>query len=108
VGIEGVEGVEALRDPDGSEPVYHQFTLVTDRRNALREHLAAEGVGSAVYYPIPLHRQPALERFVAAGLELPVSERAAERVLSLPMFPELTDDELTEVTSSLRGFFRDR
>lgn len=97
--------VDLLRDPEGSEPVYHQFTLLTDRRDALKAHLAAAGIGSAVFYPIPLHRQPALERFVPAGLELPVAERAARRALSLPMFPELEDAEVEEVCRSLGRFF---
>ncbi len=103
--LAGRDGIELLADPAGSEPVYHQFTLLAERRDALREHLAARGVGSAVYYPIPLHRQPALERFRPAGLELPVSERAAERALSLPMFPELTDDEVESVVAAVESYF---
>ncbi len=103
--LAGRDGVELLEDRPDTEPVYHQFTLLSDRRDALREHLAGRGVGSAVYYPIPLHRQPALERYAAAGLELPVSERAAERALSLPMFPELTDVEVAEVVAALAAFF---
>jgi dTDP-4-amino-4,6-dideoxygalactose transaminase len=103
--LAGVDGVEVLHDPEGTEPVYHQFTLLADRRDALREHLAAGGIGSAVFYPIPLHRQPALARFVPAGLELPVAERASLRALSLPMFPELEDHEVTAVRGSLARFF---
>jgi dTDP-4-amino-4,6-dideoxygalactose transaminase len=97
--------LEILRDPEGSEPVYHQFTLLADRRDALKAHLAAAGIGSGVYYPIPLHRQPALERFVPAGLELPVAEAAARRALSLPMFPELEDGEVERVAEAAAGFF---
>ncbi|HSL81551.1 MAG TPA: DegT/DnrJ/EryC1/StrS family aminotransferase, partial [Thermoanaerobaculia bacterium] len=96
--------VDLLRDPEGTEPAHHQFTLLTDRRDALREHLAEGGVGSAVYYPVPLHRQPALERFAPRGLELPVSERAARRALSLPMFPELEDREAEAVCERLGSF----
>lgn len=92
-------------DAEGSEPVYHQFTLLTDRRDALRDHLAEAGIGSGVYYPLPLHRQPALARFVPPGLELPVSERAAERALSLPMFPELEDAEVEAVCRAVEAFF---
>ena len=100
-----LSGVEVLRDPPGSEPVYHQFTLLSDRRDELRDHLAAGGIGSAVYYPIPLHRQPALEPLMPAGVELPVSERASRRALSLPMFPELRDDEVDAVCEAVRAFF---
>ena len=96
--------VELLRDPEGTEPVHHQFTLLTDRRDALREHLGAGGIGAAVYYPVPLHRQPALERWAPRDLELPVSERAARRALSLPMFPELEDAEVEAVCARLGSF----
>ena len=97
--------VELPVDPEGTDPVYHQFTLLTGRRDALREHLAGRGIGSGVYYPIPLHRQPALARFALAEPELPVSERAAETALSLPMFPELEDAEVAEVCEAIAGFF---
>jgi len=103
--LDGIAEVELLRDPPGTEPVYHQFTLLTDRRDALREHLAGQGIGSVVFYPIPLHRQPALAAYVPEGFALPVSERAAERVLSLPMFPELTDAEVETVVASVLSFF---
>lgn len=103
--LAGAEGVDVLRDSPGTEPVYHQFTLLTDRRDELRDHLAAAGIGSAVYYPVPLHRQPALQHLVPTALELPVSDAACRRVLSLPMFPELRDDEVDEVCGSLAGFF---
>ena len=103
--LTGASGVDILRDPDGTEPVYHQFTLLADRRDALREHLAADGIGSTVFYPVPLHRQPALARFSPAGLELPVSEAAARRALSLPIFPELEAAEVEAVCRSLGRFF---
>jgi dTDP-4-amino-4,6-dideoxygalactose transaminase len=103
--LERFEEVDLPRDPEGTEPVYHQITLLTDRRDALREHLAERGIGSAVFYPIPLHRQPALERYAPAGLSLPVSERAAERALSLPMFPELEDSEVDAVCDALEEHF---
>jgi dTDP-4-amino-4,6-dideoxygalactose transaminase len=100
--LAGAAGVEILRDPEGTEPVYHQFTLLSDRRDALKEHLAAAGIGSTVYYPVPLHRQPALAQFARQDLELPVSERAARLALSLPMFPELTDGEVDLVARTLQ------
>ncbi|MGD2115377.1 MAG: DegT/DnrJ/EryC1/StrS family aminotransferase [Acidobacteriota bacterium] len=105
--LEPFDAVDLPRDADGTEPVYHQFALLTDRRDALREHLAERGIGSVVFYPIPLHRQPALAPYVPEGLSLPVSERAAERVLSPPMFPELEDAEVEEVRRALGEFFSD-
>jgi dTDP-4-amino-4,6-dideoxygalactose transaminase len=103
--LAGVADVDLPEDPPGTEPVYHQFTLLSDRRDALRAHLAEAGIGSGVYYPIPLHRQPALAAYAADGVSLPVSERASERALSLPMFPELEDWEVAAVVEALREFF---
>ena len=103
--LTGVAGVDLLEDPPGTVAVYHQFTLLSDRRDALRAHLAEAGIGAAVYYPIPLHRQPALAPYAPGAPALPVSERAAERVLSLPMFPELTEQEVEAVVASALSFF---
>jgi len=103
--LEGAAGVDLPADAPGTGPVYHQFTLLSDRRDALREHLADADIGSAVYYPIPLHKQPALAAFAGDGAALPVSERAAARALSLPMFPELTDAEVAAVAEAVAGFF---
>jgi len=105
--LAGAPDVDLPQDPAGAEPVYHQFTLLSDRRDALRAHLAEAGIGSAVYYPIPLHQQPALAAYVTDGVSLPVSERASERALSLPMFPELEDGEVEAVTAAVREFFGD-
>lgn len=98
-------GVELPVDAAGTESVHHQFTLLADRRDALREHLGDRGIGTGIYYPIPLHRQPALARFAPPGLELPVAERACSRALSLPMFPELEEGEVEAVCDALAGFF---
>lgn len=81
--------------------VYHQYTVLTDRREAIQQALAQAGCASAVYYPIPLHRQ---EVFVTAcaGLSLPVSEDLASRVLSLPIYPELTEAQMDRVIAAIR------
>ena len=88
-----------------NESIFNQYTIRTGRRDALREHLAARGIGSAVYYPLPLHLQPC---FAYLGYEkgsLPHSERAAAEVLSLPIYPELKEEQLAEVVEAIRGFF---
>ena len=81
--------------------VYAQYTVQVDHRDAVREMLRVEGIPTAIHYPVPLHLQP-----VFAGLNLPegsfpVAESAAKRVLSLPMHPYLTGDELIRITSVL-------
>ncbi|MDX9745497.1 MAG: DegT/DnrJ/EryC1/StrS family aminotransferase [Syntrophales bacterium] len=75
--------------------VFHQFTLLAERRDDLMKSLSEEGIASAIYYPIPLHRQ---EVFVGRSHgALPVTERVADRVLSLPMFPEITPEEIRRI-----------
>ena len=80
--------------------VYHQYTVLTDRREASQQALTQAGCASAIYYPIPLHRQ---EVFAAAcaGLSLPVSEQTAARVLSLPIYPELTEMQMDRVVTAI-------
>jgi perosamine synthetase len=83
--------------------VYHQYTLdVGPARDAIVADLAAAGVSTGIYYPIPVHRQPYV---LALGIraDLPVTDRAAARSLSLPMFPGLTDDEAATVIEAVRA-----
>ncbi len=76
--------------------VFHQYTLRTDRRDDVQSALNAAGIASAVYYPIPLHRQEVFAGDLSS-LSLPHAESAAAQVLSLPMFPELTGEQVTRV-----------
>jgi UDP-N-acetyl-3-dehydro-alpha-D-glucosamine 3-aminotranferase len=80
----------------GGLHVYHQYTLRSDRRDAIRDALDQAGVASAIYYAVPLHRQDAFLD-AAAGVRLPRAEDAARQVLSLPMFPELAEGQIDEV-----------
>lgn len=94
--------VAAVPFEDGlGEHVYHQYTLLADRRDAVMARLTEKGIASAVYYPIPLHKQ---EVFAAscAGQSLPVSEDVASRCMSLPIFPEMTDDQIKRVTDAVK------
>ncbi len=83
--------------------VYHQYTVLTSRRDAIMEALNAAGIASAIYYPIPLHRQ---EVFGAefGGVSLPVAEETAARCMSLPIFPEMTEEQVREVVGIIRKF----
>jgi dTDP-4-amino-4,6-dideoxygalactose transaminase len=82
--------------------VYHLFTVRTSRRDELKKHLDREGIGSAVHYPLPLHRQPV---YRDASVTLPGSERASHEVLSVPLFAYLGDGEQDAVIASIRAFF---
>jgi dTDP-4-amino-4,6-dideoxygalactose transaminase len=88
--------------PEGRTHVFHQYTIdVGPDRDAIVSELAEQGVGTGVYYPIPVHRQPyVMERGLHA--DLPVTDRAAERTLSLPMYPGLSEDEQMTVINAVR------
>jgi len=82
--------------------IYHQFTVRTAQRDAAKKALADAGVASGVYYPIPLHKQPVFEKEYGR-LSLPASEAAAREVLSLPIYPQLSDGQLRHVAATLRA-----
>jgi dTDP-4-amino-4,6-dideoxygalactose transaminase len=105
---EGLAGVGDLRFaevPEKALPVYHQLTVRTARRDELIEHLRARGIGSAVFYPIPLHRQPGLLPHLEGAPELPESERAAREVLCLPLYPQLAAERVDEVCAAVRELY---
>jgi dTDP-4-amino-4,6-dideoxygalactose transaminase len=99
--------VLALPAPDGEDhQVFHQYVIRVRQRDELARHLTAEGIGTAVYYPVPLHLQACFADLGHRPGDLPVSERAAGEVLALPMFPELTDDQQRRVVDAIAAFFR--
>jgi dTDP-4-amino-4,6-dideoxygalactose transaminase len=95
--LEGA-AVRLFSEDDGS--VHHLFVVRSARRDDLRESLAAIGVETLVHYPRAVHQHPAYERLGHAAL--PVSERLAAEVLSLPLHPELTDDTVRAVAAAVR------
>jgi dTDP-4-amino-4,6-dideoxygalactose transaminase len=99
--LEDLPEVQPVAAHDG-EPIYHLFVVQMDGRDAVRERMEAAGISTGVHYPVPLHLQVAFAgpQQVKAG-DLPVTERAAGRILSLPMFPELTDSEVDQVVGVL-------
>lgn len=104
--LRGVPGISPPRTPAGAEPTYHQYTIrvAGGKRDALREFLQERGIGTDVYYPIPIHLQPALKEMGFRKGMCPVAERCAREVLSLPIFPELTDEEQDAVIDGIHRF----
>ncbi|WP_417539931.1 DegT/DnrJ/EryC1/StrS family aminotransferase, partial [Marinobacter sp.] len=90
--------------------VWNQYSIrVPDgQRDALREHLASHGVGSEIYYPVPMHQQECFAHVTVKPGSLPETERAAAEILNLPIFPELEESEQERVVSVLRGFYEGR
>ena len=82
--------------------VWHQFTVRSEKRDAIRAALDETGIASMIYYPVPLHRQP-LYAADSAGLELPVTDQAARSVLSLPIFAHLGEERLHRVCEAVRS-----
>ncbi|MEV6342703.1 DegT/DnrJ/EryC1/StrS family aminotransferase [Actinoplanes sp. NPDC051851] len=103
--LRGIDGLEIPVGPDADDrrqDVFQNYPVTTDRRDALAEHLRADGIEILISWPVPLHHQRGL------GLDhwrLPRTERLCERVLSLPMHAELEDVHVDEVAASVRRFF---
>ncbi len=88
--------------------VFNQYTIRVEARDALRAHLAAAGVGTMIYYPIPLHLQPCFRDLGGREGDFPVSERAAATVLSLPIYSELASQQIQYVAETIASFFAAR
>jgi len=94
------------KESAGTFHVYNQYTIRAERRDALRGYLQEQGIGTGVYYPVPLHLQPCFRELGGREGSFPVAERLCEEVLSLPIFPELGEERLERVTDSIRAFYR--
>ena len=100
------EAVTTPRAVPGLRHIYNQYVIRVRRRDELRAHLAAVGVSTEIYYPVPLHLQKCFAYLGHAAGEFPESERAAAETLALPIFPELETAQLQYVVDSITGFCR--
>ena len=88
-----------------SESIYNQYTIRAARRDALQNHLKNLGIGTAIYYPLPLHLQPCFAYLGYRRGQFPEAEQASDEVLSLPVYPELSRTQQDEVVAAVRGFY---
>jgi len=103
--LAGIPGVRTPQVTPGSRHVYNQYTLRVERRDELRAFLQERGIGSGVYYPVPLHLQECFQELGYREGDLPVSEALAGEVVSLPIFPELGRERVTRVAEAIREFY---
>ena len=97
--------VRLLARTPQAKHVFHQYVIRAQRRDDLRKFLADRKIGSEIYYPLPLHLQPVFSYLGLMAGDMPVSEQAAQEVLALPMFPELTEAEIRWVVDSIADFY---
>jgi len=102
---QGSAPVRLLSRSPQAKHVFHQYVIRVQRRDELRQFLADRKIGSEIYYPLPLHLQPAFSYLGLKAGDLPVAEQAAREVLALPMFPELTEAEIQWVVESIAEFY---
>jgi len=98
------KGVVLPTELAGNTHIWHQYVIRTQRRDELRDFLTSQQIGSEIYYPVPLHRQKALESLGYSEGSLPEAERAAKEVLALPIFPEIRVDEQERVVQAITDF----
>jgi len=96
--------IRPLAQLDGRRHVFHLFVVDAPNRDALKAHLEGAGVQTLIHYPTPIHRHPPYRGLADGPVSLSISERFCERILSLPMYPELRDDEVERIAEALRAF----
>jgi dTDP-4-amino-4,6-dideoxygalactose transaminase len=100
-----VAGVRTPVVRSENESIFNQYTIRAERRDDLSTYLKKKGIGTKVYYPLPLHLQPCFAYLGYKPGSYPESERAAAEVISLPIFPELTPAQLEETAETIRSFY---
>ena len=104
-GLREVTGVSTPLIKAGCTHVFHQYTVRTEKRDELAAFLREKEIGTGIHYPMPIHKQPL---YLELGYEdrLPVSEKAAEEVLSLPVHPGVTETDMQQIIAAVKEFYR--
>lgn len=100
------EYITTPKEVEGNYHVFHQYTLRVEKRDELQAFLKENGVASMIYYPVPLHIQPVFANLGYKEGDFPISEKAAKEALSLPMFPELKQEQQDYVIETIEKFFK--
>ncbi len=102
--LSDIEEIAAPKEHQDAESVYHLYVILVDKRDELQKFLSEKGVATGLHYPMPLHLQKAYTYLGYQRGALPVTEKISERLLSLPMFPELTSEQIHYVVSQIKAF----
>ena len=100
--LTGVDGVFLPHVTQNVRHVYHLFVIQVENRDATLKYLNENAIGAGIHYPIPLHKQPAYAKLGYNKQSLPHTETAADKIVSLPMFPEITDQQIDRVVQTLK------
>jgi dTDP-4-amino-4,6-dideoxygalactose transaminase len=103
--LEGV--VKTPRVVDGVESIYHLYVVEVEEREKLQEFLKEKGVITLIHYPIPIHLQPAYAELGYKRGDFPFTDKSSERILSLPMYAELSNEEIKYITNSIKQFYKE-
>jgi dTDP-4-amino-4,6-dideoxygalactose transaminase len=101
-------GVVTPFETSGSMHVYHLYVVRTPQRDTLRAHLRDQGIGTGIHYPIPIHLQPFYDEGGFQRGQFPVTERLCDQILSLPMFPEMTEEQVERVANAIHTYYGTR
>jgi dTDP-4-amino-4,6-dideoxygalactose transaminase len=104
--LAGSEVVTPVTPPE-LDHVFHLYVVRAPDRDRLRQYLEQQGISTGIHYPVPIHRQPFYADHPLKWDELPVTERLADEIVSLPMFPELTSEQVSYVAEAIRAYYRD-
>jgi dTDP-4-amino-4,6-dideoxygalactose transaminase len=104
--LSSVEGIRLPTIQYQNRHIFHQYVIRVRERDRLRKFLAEEGIGTDIYYPLPLHLQECYASLKYRRGDLPHSEKASEEVLALPIYPELTEDQQLAVVDRIKAFYK--
>lgn len=105
--FKGIPGIQLPVIRDGVKTVWHQYAFRCDNKDGMGEHLAAQGIGSAAFYPVPLHLQKAFTDLGYQPGDLPAAEKITRQTVCLPIFPELTEEEIEAVIEGVKSFYKE-
>jgi dTDP-4-amino-4,6-dideoxygalactose transaminase len=103
--LSGIEGISLPIDRPETKHTYHLYVIQTEQRQALTEHLTKQGIETAVHYPTALPNLPAYRYLNHTPADFPVASKLQDEILSLPMYPELTDGMIEYVSAAVRAFY---